>query len=365
MAKKNQIKTRVILIVAGGVLIILVAASIVSGSIQQKREKENNAANVSVDRINLKDDSSQAQQVSDIKTEVEIQFEDCAIPVGTQLKMTALVIPEDTEQALIWSCSDTSAADIDKEGILTIKAAGTTVVTATLGTVSDSIVIEGIENVAQGSKSNLPVYTGTTLAKGDHFLANNSSDDSSSSDKHEGGLYSGSTDDKESTGTFNQTGENSTLNGGGKSENTAGSNNLNSNNSNGSMGNTSSSDTSGDFDYSGNDSSAGNSSGNTDGLSQLGFTQRYSNVYVCEENGSYYGEIITQPNVTIIYIKQRSASFDSRIQTVLQGLLPNEYNQVWNNYVSASTDRTFTAEDRKVRIVAAPNGGHTQIVIYN
>lgn len=131
----------------------------------KKKEKESNAASVSVDRIKLKDDSAQAQQMSNTETEVEIEFEDCAVPVGTQLKMTALVVPENTDQALIWSSSDSSVAEIDKDGILTVKAVGTTVVTATVGTVSDSVVIEGIENVAQGSKNNLPVYTGTTLAK--------------------------------------------------------------------------------------------------------------------------------------------------------------------------------------------------------
>ena len=103
--------------------------------------------------------------MSNTETEVEIEFEDCAVPVGTQLKMTALVVPENTDQALIWSSSDSSVAEIDKDGIFTVKAVGTTVVTATVGTVSDSVVIEGIENVAQGSKNNLPVYTGTTLAK--------------------------------------------------------------------------------------------------------------------------------------------------------------------------------------------------------
>lgn len=57
MAKKNKIKNWVIPGVVGGVVIILTVASIVSGSIQQKKEKESNAASVSVDRIKLKDDS--------------------------------------------------------------------------------------------------------------------------------------------------------------------------------------------------------------------------------------------------------------------------------------------------------------------
>ena len=395
MAKKNKIKNWVIPGVVGGVVIILTVASIVSGSIQQKKEKESNAASVSVDRITLKDDSAQAQQMSNTETEVEIEFEDCAVPVGTQLKMTALVVPENTDQALIWSSSDSSVAEIDKDGILTVKAVGTTVVTATVGTVSDSVVIEGIENVAQGSKNNLPVYTGTTLAKNSASGSGSASGSTSS-----GGTSAGSGSDSGSTGTGvgqaggSWTGSGSSGSGSydggsgdsdsdggddsGSTDSGSGSSGGSSNSGSGTTGGSSGSN-SGNNDGSstngGNSSNNSNSGSNTgngdnsssisDGLSGIGFTQRYSNVYVCEENDTYYGEIITQPNVTIIYIKQRSGTFDSRIQTVLARLLPDEYGQVWSNYLSANTDRTFTAEGRRVRIVVAPNGGHSQIVIYN
>lgn len=395
MAKKNKIKNWVIPGVVGGVVIILTVASIVSGSIQQKKEKESNAASVSVDRIKLKDDSAQAQQMSNTETEVEIEFEDCAVPVGTQLKMTALVVPENTDQALIWSSSNSSVAEIDKDGILTVKAVGTTVVTATVGTVSDSVVIEGIENVAQGSKNNLPVYTGTTLAKNSASGSGSASGSTSS-----GGTSAGSGSDSGSTGTGggqaggSWTGSGSSGSGSydggsgdsdsdggddsGSTDSGSGSSGGSSNGGSGTTGGSSGSN-SGNNDGSstngGNSSNNSNSGSNTgngdnsgsisDGLSGIGFTQRYSNVYVCEENDTYYGEIITQPNVTIIYIKQRSGTFDSRIQTVLARLLPDKYGQVWSNYLSANTDRTFTAEGRRVRIVVAPNGGHSQIVIYN
>ena len=395
MAKKNKIKNWVIPGVVGGVVIILTVASIVSGSIQQKKEKESNAASVSVDRIKLKDDSAQAQQMSNTETEVEIEFEDCAVPVGTQLKMTALVVPENTDQALIWSSSNSSVAEIDKDGILTVKAVGTTVVTATVGTVSDSIVIEGIENVAQGSKNNLPVYTGTTLAKNSASGSGSASGSTSS-----GGTSAGSGSDSGSTGTGvgqaggSWTGSGSSGSGSydggsgdsdsdggddsGSTDSGSGSSGGSSNGGSGTTGGSSCSNSGNNDDSStngGNSSNNSNSGSNTgngdnsgsisDGLSGIGFTQRYSNVYVCEENDTYYGEIITQPNVTIIYIKQRSGTFDSRIQTVLARLLPDEYGQVWSNYLSANTDRTFTAEGRRVRIVVAPNGGHSQIVIYN
>lgn len=395
MAKKNKIKNWVIPGVVGGVVIILTVASIVSGSIQQKKEKESNAASVSVDRIKLKDDSAQAQQMSNTETEVEIEFEDCAVPVGTQLKMTALVVPENTDQALIWSSSDSSVAEIDKDGILTVKAVGTTVVTATVGTVSDSVVIEGIENVAQGSKNNLPVYTGTTLAKNSASGSGSASGSTSSggtsagsgsssgSTGTGGGQAGGSWTDSGSSGSGSYDGGSgdSDSDGGddsGSTDSGSGSSGGSSNGGSGTTGGSSGINSGNNDDSStngGNPSNNSNSGSNTgngdnsgsisDGLSGIGFTQRYSNVYVCEENDTYYGEIITQPNVTIIYIKQRSGTFDSRIQTVLARLLPDEYGQVWSNYLSANTDRTFTAEGRRVRIVVAPNGGHSQIVIYN
>ena len=389
MAKKNKIKNWVIPGVVGGVVIILTVASIVSGSIQQKKEKESNAASVSVDRIKLKDDSAQAQQMSNTETEVEIEFEDCAVPVGTQLKMTALVVPENTDQALIWNSSDSSVAEIDKDGILTVKAVGTTVVTATVCTVSDSVVIEGIENVAQGSKNNLPVYTGTTLAKNNasgsgsasgstssgRTSAGSGSDSggqaggswtgsgSSGSGSYDGGFGDSDSDGGDDSGSTDSGSESSGGSSNGGSGTTGGSSGSNSGNNDGSStngGNSSNNSNSGS-----NTGNGDNSGSISDGLSGIGFTQRYSNVYVCEENDTYYGEIITQPNVTIIYIKQRSGTFDSRIQTVLARLLPDEYGQVWSNYLSANTDRTFTAEGRRVRIVVAPNGGHSQIVIYN
>lgn len=293
--------------------------------------------------------------MSNTETEVEIEFEDCAVPVGTQLKMTALVVPENTDQALIWSSSDSSVAEIDKDGILTVKAVGTTVVTATVGTVSDSVVIEGIENVAQGSKNNLPVYTGTTLAK------NNASGSSSASGStSSGGTSAGSGSDSGSTGTgggqaggswtgSGSSGSGSYDGGSGDSDsdggddsgstdsgsgNSGGSSNGGSGTTGGSSGSNSGNndDSSTNGGNSSNNSNSGSNTGNgdnsgsiSDGLSGIGFTQRYSNVYVCEENDTYYGEIITQPNVTIIYIKQRSGTFDSRIQTVLARLLPDEY----------------------------------------
>lgn len=383
MANNKKIKNLIVCSAVGGVVIALAVASIVTGSMRKEKDKQNSVANVSVDRVKLRDDNEQTQ-VSTAKTEVEIQFEDCAVQTGTQLKLTALVVPENTEQALVWSSSDLSVLEINSEGILTVKGVGTAVVTATVGTVSDSVVVEGIENVADGSKNQFPVYTGGILASG----GGTGIDSTSNSEGNTGVGVPGNSGASGSTGTESDT---ASENGSAGSSGTSGNGSTGSNGTSGD-GSTGSGDVSGNGDTgngtttsnggsgdgqgsssvggSGDTPQGGSSTGSTGSdiageLPQIGFTQRYSNVYVCEDGNTYYGEIITQPNVTIIYIKLRSESFDSKIQSVLMQLLPEEYGQVWNNYVSAGTDRTFTAEGRKVRIVAAPNGGHSQIVIYN
>ena len=393
--KISKDKKKYIIAGISGILVIILILTAYSINSAKNDKKPTTDVSVEDSDKKVKSQSSASSDGGRVASTVEIEFEDCAVPVGTQLKMTALVVPENTDQALIWNSSDSSVAEIDKDGILTVKAVGTTVVTATVGTVSDSVVIEGIENVAQGSKNNLPVYTGTTLAKNSASGSSSASGSTSS-----GGTSAGSGSDSGSTGTGggqaggSWTGSGSSGSGSydggsgdsdsdggddsGSTDSGSGSSGGSSNGGSGTTGGSSGSNSGNNDDSStngGNSSNNSNSGSNTgngdnsgsisDGLSGIGFTQRYSNVYVCEENDTYYGEIITQPNVTIIYIKQRSGTFDSRIQTVLARLLPDEYGQVWSNYLSANTDRTFTAEGRRVRIVVAPNGGHSQIVIYN
>ena len=71
-----------------------------------------------------------------------------------------------------------------------------------------------------------------------------------------------------------------------------------------------------------NDSGSSGSGEIEDTIINNGFEQTVSNVYVCQQNGTYYGEIITQSNVTIIYIKKRNSEFDSRINNVIENLIP-------------------------------------------
>ena len=226
---------------------------------------------------------------------------------------------------------------MDKDGVITINGVGTATLTATVGSVSDAVVVEGITKVSQGSSNGFVVYTGNNNnGKGNTY-------DSSGEHGQQVGIGTGLGHGQQENG---QTGSSSSEN-----SQTGG---VTSENNQSVPGNTD------------NSQKGGNSSDDIGSmLSGNGFEQTVSNVYVCRQDGIYYGEIVTQSNVTIIYIKQRSAAFDNRIQSVIENLLPGNSSYVWNSYVSASTDRTFTVDNRMVRIVVATGGGHSQIVIYN
>lgn len=430
-----------------GVIIIGLTAYIVSKAIKPKDDKVNiNINGIELDNIG----ETVSNNIEKVETTVEIQLMDTAVESGTKFMVTAIVTPANTDQALVWSSSNSAIFEVDNNGIVTVKGAGIAVLTATVGNVSDAVVIEGINKVTDGSSNNLPIYnvsmnTGATNNQGNNGSSNNGGNSSggntsggstsggnisggsttggssggstsggnTSGGNTSGGSTSGGSTSGGSTSGGNTSGGNtsggsasggntsggstsggntsggSTSGGNTSGGNTSGGNTSGGNTSGGSIsgGNTSGGSTSGGNTSGGNASGGNTSGGNTsnggtssgeqpEGLDStqigaqlpgMGFDQMVSNVYVCKEDGKYCGEIITQPNVTIIYVMNRSETFDTKIQSVLVALLPTEHSQVWTNYLSSMTDRTFTVEERMVRIVmpSAANGGHSQIVIYN
>lgn len=376
MAGSRKMRIKPVPVIILGVVTVAIIAGIGIFAIGNTSDKQqNSSATVSVSKKNLKDSNSTSTEPVKAATTVEIQWEDSAVPVGTSFKVTAIVTPQDTEHALVWSSGNQDVCTIDSEGVVTVRSAGNSAITATVGTVSDSVIIQGIDSVSSGSDRGLPVYTGDSYVSAGQ--SNGGSNDNSNGNTSTGDSQSdvssgGSQQGQRSNGSIgvssginsssNLSDDNSDIsddNKGGSSDNGS-DNGYNYNTDNGS--------------YDNNNGGYDNNSGSHDGASssdiagylpQIGYTQRMSNVYVCEDGDTYYGEIIIQPNVTIIYIKQRSGTFDSMIQSTLSALLPSEAGQVWNNYLSSSSDKTFTVDGRRVRIVTALNGGHSQIVVYN
>lgn len=378
MAGSKKMRIKPVPVIILGVVIVAIIAGIGIFAIGNTSDKQqNSSATVSVSKKNLKDSNSTSTEPVKAATTVEIQWEDSAVLVGTSFKVTAIVTPQDTEHALVWSSSNQDVCTIDSEGVVTVKSVGNAAITATVGTVSDSVIIQGIDSVSSGSDRGLPVYTGdsyVSAGQSNGGSGSNSGGNISSGSNSQAGASSGNDlsgqGSNGSRGTLSGINSSANIsddgsdisddNGGDSSDNDS-DKGYNNNTDNGNYDN----NDNGGYDNNSGSHDGASSSDIAGYLPQIGYTQRMSNVYVCEEGDTYYGEIIIQPNVTIIYIKQRSGTFDSMIQSTLSALLPSEAGQVWNNYLSSSSDRTFTVDGRRVRIVTALNGGHSQIVVYN
>ena len=156
--KKIKIKPAPVIATAA-VLVLLLGLALYAAAGSTKKN-EDAGVNVSLNQTNLKQTGTVPENDTQrVSATVEIQAEDTAVTVGTRFKVTALVTPQDTEQAVVWTSGDTGIFEVDAQGVVTVKGIGTAVLTATVGTVTDAIVIEGIAAVADGSKNNFPVYT--------------------------------------------------------------------------------------------------------------------------------------------------------------------------------------------------------------
>lgn len=355
--KMNRIKIKPVPIIILSTVVVFVLIALIFMLRDKPKEEPVKVSLKSVTDLGGDTNGNGESSTTSVKPiSISIDMESCAIPIGTTIKITASVDPIETERTVNWRSSDENVFTVDSQGIITIKGKGTSALTATIGSSSDAIIIEGIENTDTAkSINNLPVFN--LLTNQSVTSGGNSAKITSANQNSGAGSSNSSNTVQNSTDTGNAT------NNGGNSTNTddSGNNSLD----NGSTGGTNNSGNN-NTSNTGNQTNSGlKSTDLTSNLPQIGYSQRMSNVYVYEENNTYYGEIIIQSNVTIIYIKQRSSGYDSKILEVLAKLLPTGSSQVWSNYLSATSDRTFTVDGRMIRIVTANNGGHSQIVIYN
>ena len=342
--KRRRLKPVPILVLVTVLIGIIISLVLVFG---EKPKKE--SVNVSISDAGVGSNTSDEKTSNTLlDTTVSIDMDSCAIPIGTILKVTASIDPVEVEKTINWSSSDENVFTVDSEGIIIIKGKGTSALTATLGSTSDAIVIEGIlNNDTAKSQNDLPIF---------NLIA-------SSATSSNGTLSNGTS----ISGTSNNS---STVNNTGNTTNPVSNNTNNPGGTNNTGNNGNSSNPVNPDSGTNNGTNSGTNSGlkSTElngSLNEFGYSKVLSNVYVYQENNTYYGEIVIQSNVTIIYIKQRCEGYDMKIKQVIASLLPIENAQVWSNYIAASSDRTFTVEGRMVRIVTAFNGGHSQIVIYN
>ena len=303
-----------------------------------RNPQEDNTA--SIDIIDL---NANVQSIEDTKapeqTVVKIDLQSCKIVVGEKIYVTATVTPADTSKSLQWKSSDEKIFRVSNDGILEVTGIGTAALTATVGDVSDAIVIEGVESADAKSQMNLPGYN--EAVNGTQGAENNTGSGAQGQEPHSGTQQEPESSQQQTPSQPAQT-EPVTA-----------------------PQQTTQPSVPEIPTTQAVESKGLRSSQLPEVLGSYGYRASNGNVYVYGEGNSYAGEIIIQPNLVIIYIKNETEEYSSSVRQVLSELLPEEHQQAWNNYKSATTDRTFTLEGRTVRIVTAAGGGHSQIVVYN
>ena len=323
--------------IAGAVVVIALLVLGMKACAGRKPQEDNTA---SIDIIDL---NANVQSIEDTKapeqTVVKIDLQSCKIVVGEKIYVTATVTPADTSKSLQWKSSDEKIFKVSNDGILEVTGIGTAALTATVGDVSDAIVIEGVESADAKSQMNLPGYN--EAVNGTQGAENNTGSGAQGQEPHSGTQQEPESSQQQTPSQPSQT-EPVTA----PQQTTQPSvPEIPTTQAVGSKGL--------------------RSSQLPEVLGSYGYRASNGNVYVYGEGNSYAGEIIIQPNLAIIYIKNETEEYSSSVRQVLSELLPEEHQQAWNNYKSATTDRTFTLEGRTVRIVTAAGGGHSQIVVYN
>lgn len=308
--------------------------------------------------------------INEIATEsisLKINMENCKMEVGTKVKVTATIYPNGSTTGIVWTSSDPEVFTIDEQGNLEVVGTGIVALTATFGKASDSVAIECIET-GDRSVLNLPDHSMFTGNEGNNSnntgtTANNTAGNGSQNETTSGTVATSGTPAKT---TAAQTTPVKTT----AATTTAAATTKATTATTAASTTAAVKPTQTTPSYTLPTTQAYEGVKITSGeiaerLPDYGFEKYLDNTYVYQENDSYLGEVIISSNMTHIYIKNRTTGFDSALSSVLQEMLPESYEKVWNTYLGASTDQTMTVDGRMVRVVVSGANGHSQIVLYN
>ena len=362
--------------VAGAAVLLTVMVAVVVFLCVFFTQRGKNSNNNSTSGINTADYVSEGEFI-------RINLLDCNMYVGSVLTLQCLVYPQENAGHIIWSSSNDEVVSVNDEGVIIVKGTGIAAITATLGVLSDSVIINGIDRDDPDTDEYMPIIDVvddiptvvesaaieqstretfeyiTTENHTENTISNEATTDNGNAESS--GTVTErdtTTDDPDSdTTTATQPSEDGTTDSPTKPieqptmpieqptmpieqptnpstepvTETEGAENM---------------------DFARN------------AVTAAGFTRYLDNIYIFREDGYYLGEIIIEENYLQIYMMTRTRAFDTAVKSVMKEYLPNGYETVHARFVGAAADQTFSIDGHRVRIVAGVNGGHSQLIIF-
>lgn len=326
------------------VLTVITGILVAIGYITDKKELKyyagsNNQINTGI----IQDEDEKKEEVS-----IKINLNDCSIKTGTAIKVTADVYPSGGD-VVSWISSNENVFVVEQDGRLVVTGTGIGVLTASVGSANDNVIIEGVDS-SYNPVLGLPDYEEAGVNEteagipeiSDNILVEN---------------QTASPVTKQTSASAVTAEENTAA------QPTAGSTeNIPVQQTEAPAVSTQ------QYTEPSTTQKPASDIKSTDMSSYLtanGFEKHVDGTYLYTENGVYCGEILIDSDKTHIYIIEHSSTFDSALLSSISLLLPESYENVWKTALNASGDMTLNADGRTIRIVVPKNNGHKQIVIYN
>lgn len=337
--QKQKFKTIVITFV---VFIVIIAVVIVACVKCANRGNTPDNGNSASSTVNVKDYIEEDEYL-------KINAEDCTIYVDSVIKLTCSSNPVEYSMGVSWTSSDTSVLTVTYDGTVTAIKEGIAVVTATHGVMSSSIIVQVIAQ-EETPDEEFPIYTpvipDATTAPGEPEIT-------TTAPTGQAGNENGSQSPTQETTTpavkpsegESKPAENETT----KTEQPT------------TEKVTQPSSTTSPEET----ETVGTRDNIINTLPECGFNSYIGDTYVFEEDGNYLGQVIVEQEFTQLYVMTRTTYFDSKIREFLQVILPTGHSVAFNNFVNSQKDMTFSIDGHRVRVIASPNGGHSQLIIYH
>lgn len=343
-AKKKKVKinwTRVILAIL--ILAVIIAAAVfgitrIFKSTSGQTQKESTSVPLEAQSTT---GHAKTQQTSFSDEYISIDMMDCELYVGTSIELTCSCEPEELSQMVIWSVSDGSVLDITEDGRLTVVGMGTSAVTATCGTYTDSVIVKGISKETPTGDDGKPSETVTEYpipeTKGGKIVIPGINETTAQMPSTEPKKEPDTTESTGKTETQIQTQTQEPTGTTEKPKPTA------------------TPATEADKKTLFETVSAS--------MTQLGFTHYKDNVYMFTEDGNYLGQAIVYDNKVDIYIGLRTRGLDNAIKSLMKLIIPKSADALYAQFVSTKGNASYFSGGHKMTVLN-PAEGNSELMIY-
>lgn len=324
--RKGHLNVKRVVITA--LVFILIVAGIVTLVCIKKNKKGKNTENTDRPTVNRNDYIKDGEYI-------KITTDDCSLYVGTTLTLGLEGSDDTVLQSVVFKSSDKDIVSVDEKGNVKVNGTGTAIITVTSGSLTDSVVIAGIEKEAvtdndeePATEPALPIY----IPDGN------------------GGVVPKETKTPENGNDNNTPQETTPVSG---QETTPGV-------------------TVPDVIPTNPDRTEETDPGDNykdilmNTITSLGY-KRYKQdmdfAYIYEEDGNYLGEVIIDDNQLQIYVQTRTTGFDNALVELIKCVCGDESNNVFRTFTEAQDNKTIVAKGHTVRIRPASDSGHAKLII--